>query len=877
MNHLRRTYLRFRALFEKRRLDIDMDAEMRAHLEMQTRENLEAGMAPEEARYAALREFGWAESIKETCREQRGILWLEQFVQDVLYGLRSLRRSPGFTAAAVATLALGIGMNTVIFSIISAVLLRPLPYPAPEQLVVLNGSNRKGVLGGELGVSAPDYRDWRAMSRSFTHLGAEFYDEFWLAEGEQLRPVRGWYLSAEVLPALGVSPRLGRGFLEEDEKAGGVAVLGHDLWQRLFGSETNLAGKSIVVNTQRVQVIGVMPPGFNFPARTEMWLPLPESKEVLRDRGWKLGLAIGRLKPGVSLAQAQAEMDSIARRLEAQYPGENRDWGVRVTSYHAKLIAKIRPVLPILIGVAAFVLLIACANLGNLLLSRSLARQKELAIRAAVGAANGRLVRQLLTESLLISFMGAVVGLLAALCSRGLWSGSVGPHLPQFAVIRLDLTVGWFTLAVAVLTGTACGLLPAWRIWRTDPHETLKEGGQRSAVERRGGWLRSGLVVVQVSLALVLLLGAGVALRSVYYLLHPGLRVDLRKVLVMDLPLSKARYPEDTQRLEFFERLISRLNAWPTVEASGAATFVDFSRSMGSGITLEDRPDAPEAPTRWTCWCAVSPGFFKTIGVPLLQGRDLTAQDRKGAPEVALVNETMARRYWPGEDPIGKRFAAGRGAHHEPWITVVGVVRDLRPGGIESARRVEYYNSWYQKSFINTLVVRTTIDPAKMTGQIQALLRSLDKTLPAPEVQTLDALLDDVASDTTFLAALLGAFAGLALVLAVVGIYGVIAYTVTQRSHEFGVRMALGARQADIVLLVLKWGVRLALAGTALGLVAAWMLTRLMASLVQGVSPRDAATFLAVPPLLLAAALIGCYLPAHRASRVDPMSALRNE
>ena len=298
---------------------------------------------------------------------------------------------------------------------------------------------------------------------------------------------------------------------------------------------------------------------------------------------------------------------------------------------------------------------------------------------------------------------------------------------------------------------------------------------------------------------------------------------------------------------------------------------------MRSGITLEDRTDGPDAPIRWTFSCDVSPGFFKTIGVPLLQGRDLTALDRKGAPEAALINETMARRYWPGEDPIGKRFAGDHEFNHRPWITVVGVVRDLRPGGIESARRAEYYHCWYQSSFITTLAVRTTIEPASVTGQVQALLRDLDKTLPPPEVRTLNALLDDVASDTRFLAALLGAFAGLALVLAVVGIYGVIAYTVTQRSHEFGVRMALGAGKADIVLLVLKWGGRLALAGTALGLVSAWMLTRLMASLVQGVSPRDALTFMAVPPLLLAAALIGCYIPARKASRADPMSALRNE
>ncbi len=709
MNWLRSLRCRFVSLFRQHKLDEEMAEEMRSHIEMQTQENLEAGMKAEEARYAALRQFGWAESIKETCREQRGILWLEQFLQDVLYGLRTLRRSPGFTAAAVATLALGIGINTVIFSIISAVLLRPLPYPAPEQLVELNESHRKDAVLAEYGVSAPNYRDWRVMSRSFAHLGIDFCDDFWLTEGEQVRPARGWYLSAEVLPALGVRPLLGRGFLEEDETAGGVAVLSHDLWQRLADGETNLAGKTIVVNTQRVQVVGVMPPGFNFPSSTELWMPLPEGKQEFRDRGWKLGSVIGRLKPGVSIAQAQAEMNSIGLRLGAQYPGQNGDWGVRVSSRHAKLIARIRPVLPILIGVAGFVLLIACANLGNLLLSRSLARQKELAIRAAVGAGTGRLVRQLLTESLLLSFLGAAAGFLAALWSRGLWSGLVGSHLPRFAVIQIDLTVWWFTLAVAVLTGIVCGLIPAWRIWRTDPHETLKEGGQRSAVELRGGWLRSSLVVVQVSLAMVLLLGAGLALRSVYYLLHPGLRVDPRKVLVVDVQLPKARYPDDTHRLEFFEHLMSRLSAWPTVEASGAASFVSFGSGMRSGITLEDRTDGPDAPIRWTFSCDVSPGFFKTIGVPLLQGRDLTALDRKGAPEAALINETMARRYWPGEDPIGKRFAGGHGSDHGPWITVVGVVRDLRPGGIESARRAEYYHCWYQSSFITTLAVRTAI------------------------------------------------------------------------------------------------------------------------------------------------------------------------
>ncbi len=861
------------AFLRKQDLDSDMAEEMRSHIEMQTRENIEAGMAPDKARCNALRQFGCVESTKETCREQRGVLWLEQFLQDARYGLRMLRKSPGFTAAAVTTLALGIGVNTAIFSIVSAVLLRPLPYPHPDRLVKLNSTHLKN----EFGASVPDYRDWRAASRSFAHLGICGYGDFRLTEGEQIRSVNGAYFSADTLPAWGVAPLLGRGFLEEDEKAGGVAILGSGLWRRLFGPETNLSGKTLVVNTQRVQVIGVMPQGFDFPDRTELWMPLPEGGKEFGDRGGKNYPVIGRLKPGVSLAQAQSDMDAIARNLETQYPDSNRGSGVRVISLHAEMIAPIRPVLPILVAVALFTLLIACANLGNLQLSRCLAREKELAIRAAVGAGTGRLVRQFMTESLLLSCLGATAGFVAVAWSRGVWSAWVAPYWPRFAQIRIDATVWWFTLAAAVATGLLCGLVSAWRIWRAGLHERLKQGGQRAGSDSSVGWLRSGLVVVQVSLALVLLIGAGLALRSIYHLMHTGLKVDPRKVLVVDVDLPNERYSEHEQLLDFFERSITRLKAWPTVEAAAAATFDGFAISLPFDIFLAGRPEEADAPARRSSLCGVTPGFFSTIGVPLLRGRELNPQDRKGAPKVAVINHTMARRCWPGVDPLGKQFLYGRERSRSSWITVVGVVGDLRPGGIESDRRAEFYVPSYQMPFMRTLVVRTSIEPALMASHIRDLFRELDKNVPVPKVQTLDHLLDDVASETRLLATLLAAFAGLALVLAVVGIYGVIAYTVTLRTHEFGVRMALGAQRTQVVFLVLNWGGRMALVGSALGLVLAWMFTGLLAGLVQGVSPRDSLTFLAMPWLLLASVLLGCYLPARKASRVDPISALRNE
>ena len=660
MNTLRAFWWKLRSVWQRREVKREIDEELRFHLDQGTAQNVATGMSPEVAAREARKRFGNLQSLREDCRDVRGASFSEAVVQDVRFGLRMLRKNPGFTTVAALTLALGIGVNTATFSIVGAVLLRPVPFPDPDRLVELNESHRKDALLAAYGVSLPNFRDWRAASRSFTHLGIHEGWEFWLTQGEQVRRVPGRNVSWELLPAMGVQPMWGRGFSPEDEKNGGVAVVGFGLWQRLFGADTNLTGKTIVVNDQRQTVIGVMPPGFRFPHGTELWLPLLESRSTsdpLRSRGYRLSGVIGRLKPGVSVRQAQAEMDGLARRLEDQHRNENEDWGIRVSSLHSKMIESVRPALPVLIGVAVCILLIACANLGNLLLSRAITRQKELAIRASVGAGRWRLARQLITESLVLSLLGGTVGFVAVLWCHGLLARLVAPHLPRFAEIKMDVPVFLFSLLVVALTGLLCGLAPVWQIWRADLNGILKESGHRASTDRGGSWLRSGLVVTELALAVVLLIGAGLALRSVHYLLHPGLDVTPGQVLALEVELPKSRYPADAQRLGFYEQLLTRIRALPNVEAAGSASFLEFAGGMRSPMVLEGISDGPDAPARWTWSCAVSPDFFRTLRLPLLQGRDLAAEDRKGTPEVAVISETMARRYWPGENPIGKRFA----------------------------------------------------------------------------------------------------------------------------------------------------------------------------------------------------------------------------
>lgn len=879
MNPFRSMWQRLRIVWQRREAKREIDEELGFHIEKRTAENMAAGMSPEEAAREARRRFGNHQSVRMECREQRGASFGDEIWQDVRFGLRMLRKSPGFTAVAVLTLALGIGVNTAIFSLVEAILFRPLPYPDSDRLVEINESHRKDRRLASYGVSLPNFKDWQAQSQCFASLGVHEGWEFWLTEGEQVSRVRGRNVSWQYLPTVGVQPIWGRGFSPEDEKSGGVALVGFGLWQRLFGTDTNLTGKTIVVNDQRLVVVGVMPPGFDFPYRAELWLPLLENRvtsDPLQSRSWRLSGVIGRLKPGVTLRQAQAEMDGLARRLEGQYRNENADWGVRVTSLHDKLTESVRPALPVFVGVAVCILLIACANLGNLLLARAASRQKEFAIRASVGAGRWRLARQLITESLVLSLLGGAIGFVAVLWGQGLLAKLVSRYTPRFATIQVDLNVFLFSLLMVFLTGLLCGLVPVWQAWRANLNAVLKESGRRTSTDRSASWLRSGLVVTELALAVVLLIGAGLALRSVYYLLHPGLEAT-GQVLAMEVELPKTRYPDKPQRMEFFEQLLTRVRALPNVESAGAAAWLEFAGGAQSPIVLEGIPDTPDAPARWTWSCSVSPDFFRTLHLPLLQGRDFTSEDRQGSPKVAIITETMARRDWPGENPLGKRFTGRGDSSENRWVTVVGVVRDLRTGGVGGNWRSSYYCPSAQNPYLNMIVVRANSNPSGLAAQLQSLVRDLDKRLPPVSVETLDDVVSGSASEVRLLGRMLFTLAALALVLAVVGTYGVIAYTVAQRTHEFGVRMALGASRRDLARLVLSWGGRLALIGAAAGLFLAWCSTRLMAKLLEGVSPTDVPTFVGVALLLCAVALVACWLPARQAMKVDPMTALRSE
>ncbi|MFL6591036.1 MAG: ABC transporter permease [Chthoniobacterales bacterium] len=812
---------------------------------------------------------------------------METIIKDCQYALRQLLKHPTFALIAILALALGIGANTAIFSVVNAVLLRPLPYRAPNELVWLWGTNPLNDIPKET-ASYPDFNDWRQQAQSFQAVGgfAQTSPILTANDGEPER-LPGGVVMGDLFTTLGVEPALGRKFLPEENDTGKnrVVILSHALWERRFGGDPKIVGQQILINGNPHTVVGILPPSFQDPIpqatkTIQLWLPLAVTDQMRQDRRGDFLSVIARLKPAVKLEAARAEMAGIAARLEKQYPDTNTQWGVIVQPLHEALTGDVRPALLILLSAVAFLLLIACANVANLLLARASSRQREIAIRCALGASRGRVVRQLLTENIVLSLCGGGLGLLFAWWGiQALLALSPG-NIPRLGSISIDHDVLFFTLGVSVVTGILFGLVPAFTASRPDLNNTLKEGG-RSAAESAGGRrLRSALAVVEIALSLVLLVGAGLLIRSFIRLqeVRPGF--NPQHLLCVDLTLPSAKYKEDQQTVNFFDQLLGTLAQQPGVQAAAVAEGVplgsgaNFLAFAVEGRVLARTERTPDAEAR-----VVSPDYFRTMQIPLRNGRFLNEHDVTGQPDAVVVSETLVKKYFAGQDPVGKRLTFGDPqAKDAQWYSVVGVVGDVRGISLNEEPYGQLYTSYRQtprRAF--TLIVQTSAEPTTMLGTVREKIWSLDRQQPLFNVRTAEQVLEKSIARSRFNMLLITILAAVALVLATVGIYGVISYSVTQRTHEIGVRMALGASVGDVLKLVIGQGMLLAGAGIMLGLLGAFGLTRIMATLLFGVTASDPVTYFGLALLLSIVAFLACYIPARRAARVNPVAALRAE
>jgi putative ABC transport system permease protein len=868
----------------RRRAEQEAEEEIQTHLEIETLEKIEAGLSPEEALSSARRVFGSVVLAKEESRAMWGFRTLEILWQDVRYGARMLVRQPGFTLAAVIVIALGIGANTAIFSVANTVLLRPLPYQNPDELVMVWETAPK--LGFPHNNVAPaNFIDWREQNRVFAQIAAFGDNSVSLTGRGEPERIEGERVSTSLFPLLGVPPALGRVFTAEDDRseAPRVIVLSHSLWQRRFGGAPSIIGQSLTLNYHPYTVIGVMPAHFRFPSREqEFWLPIAFEPEEAAGRGDHYLNVVARLRPGVTRQQAQAEMDSIAARLQQQYPQTNTEQGITLVPLHEEFVGNIRKPLLILLGVVGFVLLIACANVTNLLLARATARKKELTIRAALGASRLRLARQLLTESILLALSGGAAGTLLAVWGVDLLEALVPENLAQARGIMIDGRVLVFSVAVSLLTGVMFGLLPALQVSRQNLTEALKEGGRGGAGDERRGRLRGALVIGEIALSLVLLAGAGLMIRSFYRLtgVDPGFQPN--KALTMRMELSGEKYGEPVKRRAFYDQMLQQLQAMPGVQAAGVITQLPLvTQGLSFSFSLEGQPPLPSANLPQAAFRVISQDYFRAMGIPLMRGRSFTPQDTADAQGVAVINRTMAERFWPGQEPLGRRFKIGSSDNPNPWLVVVGVVGDVRQTSLDQTLKPEMYVSHLQDrrffAIPRDLVVRTTGDPLAMAAAVRGEIWKLDKDLPLFRVRTMEQILSVSVAGQRFNTLLLTIFAALAIMLAAVGVYGVMSYATAQRTREIGIRVALGARARDVLGMVMKQGLILTISGVTIGLAGAFALTRVMTGLLFGISASDPLTFIVIALLLTAVSLLACYIPALRAAEVDPMVALRSE
>lgn len=880
MTWLKTLAARLRAVWNGEAVHQDIDAEMQFHIRMRTQENIERGMSPEDARRDAEQRFGNTGRIKDMGWDVRGGGLLETLWQDVRYGARMLRKHPGFSLMAVLTLALGIGANTAIFSIVNGVLLRPLPYPEPEHLDVVFQQNSTM---NRFGISVADFQGIEKEYAKIGSVAASTNRAVTLTGGERPEQIKATFATADFFKTLGVSPASGRAFVTGEDRPDQepVVVISHGFWERHLAGKTETIGQRLTLDGIGYTVIGIMPQGFVAPSSTtpELW-PILQLQTPKR-RGPFILRVIARRNTGVTEQQGREELQRIARGVFSQWAHTFPDANATYVSMPLKeaLVGNIGTTLLVLFGAVGCVLLLASVNVANLLLARASTRQQEIAIRAALGASRFRLLRQLFTESLLLAIIGGALGLMLAVWGVDLLLALSPDNIPRLDQVKVD---GWVMGFAALGTFLSClvfGLVPGMYSVNPDLGEPLKGGGRGSAEVPGRRRLRDLLVVLEFALALPLLVGAGLMINSFMRLqqVKPGFDPD--HLLTVQLPLPSQKYPEEEKAANFHREMMRRIQTLPGVQSASIATHLPMEGGNTNDFDLEIRPTPPGTSAEVAEFTSVSPEYFRTLNIPLLKGRYFTEQDNENAPPVMVISETMAKRYFPGEDPIGMRLKTG-GCTECPWTTIIGVVGDVKNGGLSAEISPAMYCPFTQESFgirMMTLILRTEGDPASLVASVRREVNSVDPDLALANIKTMDQLMSESLGQSRYRGVLLGIFAIVALTLAAVGIYGVIAYAVNQRTHEIGIRIALGAQKRDIFRLVVWHGMILSIIGVVIGVGASLALTRFLTSLLYGVSNTDPATFTGVVLLLIGVALLACSIPARRAMRVDPMIALRHE
>jgi predicted permease len=809
---------------------------------------------------------------------------METFLQDLRYGFRVLLRNRAISAIAIVVLAIGIGANTTIFSIINAVLLNPLPFHKPDQLVWLFGTQTQIA---EAPVSYADYLDWKARTQKFQNLCAFVgYGSFNLAGQGDAQQLRSVYVAADLFSMLGVQPMLGRNFLTSEDKPDNyyVTLLSYSLWQR-FGSDRKIVGKTLKLDGFNYTVVGIMPRDFQFPIvggdwrfPADLWVPLPRSPERVTDRNTNMLNVVGRLKENVTIQQAQIEMNTIAKRMEQEYPATNTGDGIKLLALHKQVVRDSRLTLLILFSTVSVILLIACANVANLLLARSVTRKREVALRIALGAGRYRMIRQLLTESVVLAVGGAALGLLVAYWSlRTLIALSPG-NIPRLSDATLDLRVLVFTISVSILTGIIFGLAPALQLSKTDLNDSLKESDRGGTSSVRSGRIRNLLVISEVALALMLLISGGLLMKSFTQVLRIEPGFDPHNLLTMELALTYGKYKDVESQVAFFKQVVEHTKNLPGVEAVGGTSILPMTGGESSTIfNIEGRPSPPENQLPWASFRWVSPDYFRAMGISLLKGRDFTVRDDKDAPRVVIINERMARQNWQNGNPIGQRIKIRYGTEKFVY-EIVGIVSNIHHFGLDKDENPEFYMPIYENPrWFMHMVVRTRTNPMLLTNEIRKVVAKFDKDQPVTNVKTMETVLAESVAPRKLSMSLMLVFAGIALILASIGVYSVIAYSVAQRTHEVGIRMALGAQTSNVLKMILLQGISPVLVGIVIGLGGAWALTRWMQSMLFHVSTTDPLIFILVPLFLILIAALASYFPARRAAKVDPVIALRYE